>query len=140
MISMSVTELAAATGAAVLLDPGEGLAGDVVIDSRRVGAGDVFVAFAGERSDGNAYLAQAARAGAGRAPARGRPEPPRAAAGHQSCCTQSAGAWRPGGPRSRRRPGASDRGHKSTSVSGADTDPDSGPRKRLDLRLTVLVD
>ena len=80
------------------------------------------------------------RAGPGRFPAGGSPEPPRAAAGHQSCCTQSAGAWRPGGPRSRRRPGASDRGHKSTSVSGADTNPDSGPRKRLYLRLTVLVD
>ena len=65
MISMSVTELAEATGAAVLLDPGERLVGDIAIDSRKVGAGDVFVAFAGERSDGNAYLAQAARAGAG---------------------------------------------------------------------------
>ena len=65
MISMTVTDLAAATGAAVLLGAGGALAGDVVIDSREVGAGDVFVAFAGERSDGNAYLAQAARAGAG---------------------------------------------------------------------------
>lgn len=65
MISMSVTELARATGAEVLLDLGERLAGELVIDSREVGAGDVFVAFAGERSDGNAYLAQAARAGAG---------------------------------------------------------------------------
>lgn len=65
MIDMTVTELARATGAAVLLDPGERVAGDVVTDSREVGAGDVFVAFAGERSDGNAFLAQAARSGAG---------------------------------------------------------------------------
>ncbi len=65
MICMTATELARATGAAVLNDSGEAASGEVVTDSRQVGAGDVFVAFSGERSDGNAFLAQAARAGAG---------------------------------------------------------------------------
>lgn len=39
--------------------------GEVVIDSRKVAAGDIFVALAGERFDGHDFLAEVAAAGAG---------------------------------------------------------------------------
>lgn len=64
MVSMSISEVARATGAAVLLEGGRDVAGEVVIDSRAVTDGGLFVAFAGERVDGNAYLASAAGLGA----------------------------------------------------------------------------
>ncbi|OUO34625.1 UDP-N-acetylmuramoyl-tripeptide--D-alanyl-D-alanine ligase [Olsenella sp. An290] len=64
MIRMSIAELARATGAAVLVEGARGVEGEVVIDSREAGPGCLFIAFAGERVDGNAYLAPAARAGA----------------------------------------------------------------------------
>jgi UDP-N-acetylmuramoyl-L-alanyl-D-glutamate--2,6-diaminopimelate ligase len=38
--------------------------GGIAVDSRKVRKGDLFVALRGERTDGHAYLAQAARAGA----------------------------------------------------------------------------
>ena len=64
MIRMSIPEIAQATGASVLLEGAREVTGEVVIDSRAVSEGGLFVAFAGERVDGNAYLAPAARAGA----------------------------------------------------------------------------
>ncbi len=64
MIELSIEQVARATGAAVLVEGAAGVAGEVVIDSRAVGPGGMFVAFAGERVDGNAYLASAASAGA----------------------------------------------------------------------------
>ena len=64
MIRMSIAELARATGATVLVEGARDVEGEVVIDSREAGPGRLFVAFAGERVDGNAYLAPAARAGA----------------------------------------------------------------------------
>ena len=64
MIRMSVTELSRATGARVLLDAAAEVAGEVVIDSRRVAPGALFVAFPGERVDGNDFLAMAASSGA----------------------------------------------------------------------------
>ena len=64
MIGMSASDIAAATGA-TLLEPGSRtVTGEAVIDSRRVGDGSLFVAFVGERLDGNEYLASAARSGA----------------------------------------------------------------------------
>lgn len=64
MVHMSVSELARVTGASVLAPGARDVTGVAAIDSRAVSDGDVFVAFAGERVDGNAYLAAAARAGA----------------------------------------------------------------------------
>ncbi|WP_417575158.1 UDP-N-acetylmuramoyl-tripeptide--D-alanyl-D-alanine ligase [Paratractidigestivibacter sp.] len=64
MIRINPTDMAAATGAALLSEGDRAVAGDVVIDSRRAKEGAVFVAFAGEKVDGNAYLARAAEAGA----------------------------------------------------------------------------
>ena len=68
MLRMTVSDIARATGAAVLLadaridEPvfAEELLGLVDDPARR---GGLFVAFSGERADGNAYLASAARAG-----------------------------------------------------------------------------
>ena len=64
MICMSIGDVARATGAEVLLEGASDVRGEVVIDSRAVAPGGMFVAFAGERVDGNAYLASAASAGA----------------------------------------------------------------------------
>ena len=55
---MSVEELAVAVNGALHGEP-VSFAG-VTTDSRRVAAGDLFVALAGERFDGNNYVAQAA--------------------------------------------------------------------------------
>lgn len=63
MIRMPIQDIAAATGAAVLVDAGTPVAGDVVIDSRKAAPGALFVAFPGERVDGNDYLAAAVEAG-----------------------------------------------------------------------------
>lgn len=64
MIRMSVSDIAAATGASLLSPGTRDVSGEAVIDSRKVGEGSLFVAFAGERVDGNDYLAAAARSGA----------------------------------------------------------------------------
>lgn len=64
MIRISATDIARATGAELLLEGSREVDGEVAIDSRKVGEGSVFVAFAGEKADGNAYLARAAEAGA----------------------------------------------------------------------------
>ena len=61
---ISTQKLVDATGAAVLVCGTQDVDGDVTIDSRKVGPGSVFVAFAGERVDGNAYVASAIEAGA----------------------------------------------------------------------------
>ena len=65
MLCMSTTDLVASTGAVLLCAGSAQLAGEVVIDSRQVEKGSVFVAFAGERVDGNAYALGAVRSGAG---------------------------------------------------------------------------
>ncbi|MBM6676847.1 UDP-N-acetylmuramoyl-tripeptide--D-alanyl-D-alanine ligase [Olsenella uli] len=64
MIRLSVSDIAAATGATVLSPGSREVCGEAVIDSREASEGRVFVAFAGERVDGNAYLVPAARLGA----------------------------------------------------------------------------
>jgi UDP-N-acetylmuramoyl-tripeptide--D-alanyl-D-alanine ligase len=56
-------ELAAATGGRWLDPPPAGVAG-VSTDTRTIAAGSLFVALRGERFDGHAFLAEAARAGA----------------------------------------------------------------------------
>lgn len=63
MITLSLAEIAAATHAR----PGAGghaVTGSVVQDSRLVGPGDLFVAIAGERTDGHAHVAASLAAGA----------------------------------------------------------------------------
>ncbi len=75
MIRINPTDMAAATGAALLSEGDRAVAGDVVIDSRRAKEGAVFVAFAGEKVDGNAYLARAAEAGQGDRAHREEPAP-----------------------------------------------------------------
>ena len=75
MIHMSVDDVARATGAEVLLPGSVDVAGEVVIDSRLAAPGGLFVAFAGERVDGNAYLGAAARLGAAAVVASAEPAP-----------------------------------------------------------------
>ena len=65
MIRMNVDEIAEITGALVLSGSGAELAGEVRIDTRLLAPGDIFVAFAGERVDGNAFAKDAVLAGAG---------------------------------------------------------------------------
>lgn len=65
MICLTTQEISLATGAEVLVPAASAIEGEVVIDSRLVEMGSVFVAFRGERVDGNAYLAHAVEAGAG---------------------------------------------------------------------------
>ncbi|SFP35958.1 UDP-N-acetylmuramoyl-tripeptide--D-alanyl-D-alanine ligase [Geodermatophilus dictyosporus] len=67
MIALSLAEVAQAVGAGVphaALHPGTATVTGVTLDSRAVGAGDLFVAVAGERVDGHDYLEAAAAAGA----------------------------------------------------------------------------
>ena len=65
MIRFSVDEISKVTGADVLVGADGLITGEVLIDSRRLSSGDVFVAFAGERVDGNAFARSAVDAGAG---------------------------------------------------------------------------
>ena len=65
MISCTANDICAATGAALVAGPGEARLAGVAIDSRKVGPGALFVAFPGERVDGNDFAAAAVAAGAG---------------------------------------------------------------------------
>ena len=65
MLSMTVSDLIRATGATPLVHGTGTVCGEVVIDSRKVEEGSVFVAFVGERVDGNNYALGAVRSGAG---------------------------------------------------------------------------
>ncbi len=64
MFTMSVEKIVEVTGAQLLCRGSREVSGEVVTDSRAAGEGGVFVAFCGERVDGNVYLAPAARQGA----------------------------------------------------------------------------
>ena len=64
MIRMTVAEMLAATCAELVAGSHDVVFEGVVIDSRQAGAGNAFVAFSGERVDGNEYVAGALRAGA----------------------------------------------------------------------------
>lgn len=63
MLQLSMTEVASATGAEVLVR-GSGRISRVVTDSREAGEGTLFVCFAGERVDGNVYAPSAVERGA----------------------------------------------------------------------------
>ncbi len=64
MIPLSLARIAQVTGGQLRGDPDAVVSGEVVIDSRRVGAGGLFAAVAGERSDGHDFAAAAVAAGA----------------------------------------------------------------------------
>ena len=64
MIECTSSDICAATGAALLAGTGDEVARGVAIDSRRVGDHGLFVAFPGERVDGNDYVGAAIEAGA----------------------------------------------------------------------------
>lgn len=64
MLDISAHDLAVQTGAHILAEGGERICGETVIDSRAVTPGSLFIAFAGEKSDGNAYALSALEAGA----------------------------------------------------------------------------
>ena len=62
MIGLTLAEVAELTGGTLAAgDPGTTVTGAVTLDSRAVGAGDLFVAVAGERVDGHDFLAAAAK-------------------------------------------------------------------------------
>jgi UDP-N-acetylmuramoyl-tripeptide--D-alanyl-D-alanine ligase len=61
--SLSPAEVAAATGGTIL-HAGSGPMREAAVDSRRITAGQLFVALPGERTDGHAHLAEAVAAGA----------------------------------------------------------------------------
>ncbi len=65
VIPLSLARIAQLTGGQLCHgDPGAVVSGEVVIDSRRAGAGGLFAAVAGERSDGHDFAAAAVAAGA----------------------------------------------------------------------------
>ncbi len=64
MIPLTVAQIAEITSGQVHGDPAAVVAGEVVIDSRRAGAGSLFAAVAGERADGHDFAAAAVSAGA----------------------------------------------------------------------------
>lgn len=65
MIECTASDICNATGATLVWGTGDETARGVAIDSRRVGERGLFVAFPGERVDGNDYVASAVEAGAG---------------------------------------------------------------------------
>ena len=64
MISCTADQICSATGSALVAGRGGTRVEGVAIDSRKAGRGALFVAFPGERVDGNDYAASALRAGA----------------------------------------------------------------------------
>lgn len=59
MLSMSVRDILEATGASRVAGPCDGVVRSVTLDSRQAAEGVAFVAFAGERVDGNAFASEA---------------------------------------------------------------------------------
>ena len=86
MHTMTARDIARDTRASVLLDGDRPVDGEVVVDSRKAAEGSLFVAFAGERVDGNAYLAPAARAGAAVVVASAEPSAEALAAAREAGC------------------------------------------------------
>jgi UDP-N-acetylmuramoyl-tripeptide--D-alanyl-D-alanine ligase len=75
VIPLSLEQVARITGGRLVGDPAVIVTGEVVIDSRRVSAGGLFAAVAGERADGHDFASAAVRAGAAAVLAT-RPVPP----------------------------------------------------------------
>ena len=64
MLDITIKDLAQATAAQIIAAGSGRVSGKTVIDSREVEPGALFVAFKGERSDGNRYARAAIDAGA----------------------------------------------------------------------------
>jgi len=64
MIELTAAQVAAATGGRLAADPDVRVGGPVVVDSRRVAPGSLFVALPGEHVDGHDFAAGAVAAGA----------------------------------------------------------------------------
>ena len=64
MIALKADEIARLTGGRLVGDGDAVVTGPVVVDSRLVEPGGMFVAFAGEHVDGHDYVARATEAGA----------------------------------------------------------------------------
>ena len=64
MLALSAHEIAAHTGAELIVGADTVVFGDTIIDSRKAADGALFVAFKGERSDGNRFALSALEAGA----------------------------------------------------------------------------
>lgn len=64
MLTLSAGRMAEVAGGELVSGPAEAMVNGVCTDSRDAVAGCAFVAFAGERADGHAYVADALRAGA----------------------------------------------------------------------------
>jgi UDP-N-acetylmuramoyl-tripeptide--D-alanyl-D-alanine ligase len=64
MIPLSLAEIAEIVGGRVVGDPSVTVTGDVEYDSRKIGPGGLFLAFAGEKADGHDYAGVAVAAGA----------------------------------------------------------------------------
>lgn len=65
MIEIAVNNLAAATGARTVTGEADRVCRGCVIDSRQVEEGTIFVAFPGEKVDGNDFASRAIESGAG---------------------------------------------------------------------------
>ena len=86
MIECTASDICEATGASLVAGGGDELARGVAIDSRRLGEHGLFVAFPGERVDGNDYVAAAVRAGAGVVAVTREPDADALAAAHERGC------------------------------------------------------
>ncbi|BEL09017.1 UDP-N-acetylmuramoyl-tripeptide--D-alanyl-D-alanine ligase [Actinoplanes sichuanensis] len=64
MIDLTLREIAGITGGRVVGDPSVLVTGDVEYDSRKIGPGGLFLAFAGEKVDGHDYARAAVERGA----------------------------------------------------------------------------
>lgn len=64
MIDLTLAEIAEITGGRVAGDPSVLVTGDVEYDSRKIGPGGLFLAFAGEKVDGHDFAAAAVERGA----------------------------------------------------------------------------
>ena len=85
MICCSVSDIVAATGCALVSGSGDTRVSGVAIDSRKVARDGLFVAFGGERVDGNDFVPKALEAGAS---ARSTAAPA------SSCCASPRGGAR----------------------------------------------
>ncbi len=86
MIECTATEICQATGASLVAGEGGAACAGVAIDSRKVGERTLFVAFAGERVDGNDYALAAIEAGAGIVALTRKPGADVVAAAEQASC------------------------------------------------------